>query len=278
MKNIIIATLNPEINKKIKIIYLINENEKIEEKNIYKKIIKNNLDYKILEDIILDKEIILKNSKKIKNKKIIFLGNKGAGKSVILANIGLILSKERIKTLIFDFDFNKTNYLIFNLKNKKKDENNIIKINSYLYYFGNFNNYFFKKSEIINIINKFENKFETILIDSSNDFSENEKILINNSNKKIFITEANLIEINKTKNILDKYKNKKIKSEEFEIILNKNNINSIDNDLLNKILKNKILGKIDYSNKFNLLINEKIKESIKNKQIMKIIKQIKGEK
>lgn len=266
-----------KINKKIKIIYLINENEKIKQKNIYKKIIKNNLNYKELEDIILNKEIKEKNIEKQKSKKIIFLGNKGSGKSVLLANIGLILSKEKIKTLIIDFDFNKTNYLIFNLKNKNKNENNIIKINSYLYYFGDFNNYFFKKLEIMNIINKFENEFETILIDSSNNFSEEEKILINKSNKKIFITEANLIEINKTKNILEKYKRKKIKSEEFEIIFNKNNINSIDNNLLNKIFKNKIIGKINYYNKFNLLINEKIKESIKNKQIIKIIKQIKGE-
>ena len=266
-----------KINKKIKIIYLINENEKIKQKNIYKKIIKNNLNYKELEDIILNKEIKEKNIEKQKSKKIIFLGNKGSGKSVLLANIGLILSKEKIKTLIIDFDFNKTNYLIFNLKNKNKNENNIIKINSYLYYFGDFNNYFFKKLEIMNIINKFENEFETILIDSSNNFSREEKILINKLNKKIFITEAYLIEINKTKNILEKYKRKKIKSEEFEIIFNKNNINSIDNNLLNKIFKNKIIGKINYYNKFNLLINEKIKESIKNKQIIKIIKQIKGE-
>ena len=86
-----------------------------------------------------------------------------------------------------------------------------------------------------------------------------------------------MIELNKTKNILEKYKSKKIKSEEFEIILNKNNINSIDNNLLEKILENKIIGKIDYSNKFNLLINEKVKECIKNKKIMKLIKQVKGD-
>lgn len=266
----IILKIN-KYNKKIKIIYLINENEKISEKYIYKKILKKDLDFKTLENIIIGKNINIEN----KNKKIIFLGNKGVGKSVLVANIGLFLSKEKIKTLIFDFDINKTNYLIFKLKNKKKDENNIIKINSFLYYFGNFNNYYIKKSEIFEIIEK--NEFEKILIDSSNDFSENEKIIINNSNKKIFITEPNLVEINKTKNILEKYKSKKIKIDDFEIILNKNNINSIDNNLIKKILKNKIIGKINYSNKFNLLINEKIKENIKSNQITKIIKQIKGE-
>ena len=262
-----------KFNKNIKIIYLINENERVKEKYIYKKILKNDLNFKILENIILEKESKIENTKEIKNKKSIFLGNKGSGKSVLVANIGLLLAKEKVKTLIMDFDFNKTNYLIFNLKNKKSDENNIFKINSFLYYFGKYIN----KNEICEIIYDFENKFEKILIDSSNNFSEDERLLINNSDKKIFITEPNLIEINKTKNILEKYKNKKIQSEEFEIVLNKNNINSIDDNLLRKILKNKIIGKIDYSSKFNLLINEKIKENIKNKQIVNIIKQIKGE-
>ena len=262
-----------KFNKNIKIIYLINENERVKEKYIYKKILKSDLNFKILENIILEKESKIEKTKEIKNKKSIFLGNKGSGKSVLVANIGLLLAKEKVKTLIMDFDFNKTNYLIFNLKNKKSDENNIFKINSFLYYFGKYIN----KNEICERIYDFENKFEKILIDSSNNFSEDERLLINNSDKKIFITEPNLIEINKTKNILEKYKNKKIQSEEFEIVLNKNNINSIDDNLLRKILKNKIIGKIDYSSKFNLLINEKIKENIKNKQIVNIIKQIKGE-
>lgn len=270
-KEDIILKIN-KINKKIKIIYLINENEKIEEKNIYKKILKKELNYKILENIILNKEKIIK---KTENKKIIFLGNKGVGKSILLSNISLILSKKKIKIAIIDLDYNKTIYFIFNLKNKKIEKNNSIKINSYLYYFRNFNNYDLKKIELINLLNKLEKEFEIILIDSAMDFSENEKILIKNSNKKIFITEANLIEINKTKNILEKYNNKKIKTEDFEIIINKNNINSIDENLVKKIFKNKIIGKIDYYNKFNLLINEKIKEEIKNKKILKIIEQIK---
>ena len=184
-----------KFNKNIKIIYLINENERVKEKYIYKKILKSELNFKILENIILEKESKIEKTKEIKNKKSIFLGNKGSGKSVLVANIGLLLAKEKVKTLIMDFDFNKTNYLIFNLKNKKSDENNIFKINSFLYYFGKYIN----KNEICERIYDFENKFEKILIDSSNNFSEDERLLINNSDKKIFITEPNLIEINKTK-------------------------------------------------------------------------------
>lgn len=268
----IITKIN-NINKNIKIICFENKNEEIVNKNIYKKYLKENLSCELLEKIILNKEEIVKKNNL--TKKIIFLGNRGSGKSIILANISLILSKQKQKVIILDFDINKTNYLIFNLKNKKAENSGIIKINSYLFYIGNFNKSLLKKQEILKLIEELEKNFDFLLIDTSGNFSEIEKILIKNSNKQFFITEANISELKKTKNILQKYKNNKIKSELFQIILNKNNLNSIDDTLIKKIIKNNIIEKIKYSNKFNRIINEKIKEIIERKDFIKIIKKIK---
>ena len=53
------------------------------------------------------------------------------------------------------------------------------------------------------------------------------------------------------------------------------NINSIDEDIIKKIFKNKkIIGKIKYSKKYNLFINCNIKEIVNKKEFLKIIKNI----
>ena len=75
------------------------------------------------------------------------------------------------------------------------------------------------------------------------------------------MSEANLIELKKSKNLLDIYINKwKIKKEKINILFNKVNSNSIDSKILKTLYSDfNILGKIKLSNNFNLIINNNLK-------------------
>ena len=88
-----------------------------------------------------------------------------------------------------------------------------------------------------------------------------------------------MIELNKTKKILEKYINKwKIKKEKIKVVFNKININSINSKILKNLFSDfKILGKINFSNKYNLIINNNLKILNKkiNKEYLSIIKKLK---
>lgn len=88
-----------------------------------------------------------------------------------------------------------------------------------------------------------------------------------------------MIELNKTKKILEKYINKwKIKKEKIKVVFNKININSINSKILKNLFSDfKILGKINFSNKYNLIINNNLKILNKkiNKEYSNIIKKLK---
>lgn len=59
--------------------------------------------------------------------------------------------------------------------------------------------------------------------------------------------ESNVLEIKKTKKFLI--------NNDIKIILNKLNINSIDEKIIEETLKKEIIGKINYSKSINLFIN-----------------------
>ena len=88
-----------------------------------------------------------------------------------------------------------------------------------------------------------------------------------------------MIELNKTKKILEKYINKwKIKKEKIKVVFNKININSINSKILKNLFSDfKILGKINFSSKYNLIINNNLKILNKkiNKEYLNIIKKLK---
>lgn len=101
-------------------------------------------------------------------------------------------------------------------------------------------------------------KYEKIIIDcSNNSFKCIEKI----ADLYIFLTEPNLIEINKSKKLLEKYLYEfNIKQNKIKLIFNKYNFYSIDINLLKNIFyKFNILGKIKLNNKYNFIINKNIK-------------------
>jgi len=105
------------------------------------------------------------------------------------------------------------------------------------------------KTKIINKINKNKNNFDYIFIDiqNTNNYKFYEKIIDEN----ILILNSNILEINKIKKVIIKNNFK------FNIILNNYNENSISEEILKKIFKNKIkvIGKIENNKKYNLIIN-----------------------
>ena len=133
------------------------------------------------------------------------------------------------------------------------------------------------KEEFYNILLELKNKYDLIIIDNSSEcFFEYTKEILNKSDTIFFLVEPNVIELKKSRNLLDIYINKwKIKKEKINIIFNKININSIDDKILKMIFSDfKILGKIKININYNLIINKNFKfinKKIK-KDYLKIIK------
>ena len=176
------------------------------------------------------------------------------------------------------------NYILTNIIkiNKKIDlisgdillnnqKNNLNKINN------NNSNFNLINSENINkkinlLINKLNKIYDLIIIDNS---SENNieilKNIINLSDKTIFISDTNLLEINKSIKLLQKYiLGNKINKNKFNILFNKYNSNSIDLNLLKKIFNElNILGYLKYSEKYNKLINKNNRFNFLNKKLRK---------
>lgn len=262
----------------------------------------------------LKKIIIEQNSKNKQNKKqkikevkelnsqkeiICILGSGGVGKSIFTVNLAKSLIYSKKKILIIDFDIlNNSLHTILGVKkysekiSKKIKENNLIKdkiglkelkikINKRIDLISGINLLFDSKYKINNIqfnnlFNDVKKFYDVIIIDTSSEcFFNYTKDIIKKSNINIFIVEPNLLEIQKSKNILKIYKEEwNIDNNKINIIFNKFNKNSIDINILKIIFSEyNIIGKIDINNKYNLIINKnanKIDKNIK-KEYLKII-------
>lgn len=209
------------------------------------------------------------NIKKIKknfNEIIAITGNYGSGKSLTTALLGK--ASKQFKTIIIDFDVlnNSINTLFRVPKYNKKPielKDYIKKVNSKLHILCGIDIFFNEKNKIsyekiYNIFQELKQQYELILIDTSSETNlKYIKTILTNSDKILFLLEPNMIEIKKAKNLLDIYiKDWKLPIYKFKMILNKVNINSIDEaivaDLFDKI---KIIGKINLSNRYTLLAN-----------------------
>ena len=276
-----------EINKEIKILkeMILENNKSVKNKKAPIEAIKN----KIKKETIRIKEKVFKKIKteeiiNKKNKTISIVGAPGVGKSIFISLLSKNIKNKKI--LIIDFDiFNKSLDLIFGYDVKKQKEKTIIRINnnidllSKVEMFFSENNYL-EKNKIKNILNNFSKKYDLIIIDNTSEYScDYTKEILKNSSRIIFLTDANLIELNKTKKILEKYINKwEIKKEIISIVFNKININSINNKILKNLFSDfNILGKISFDNKYNLIINSNLKKLNKkiNKEYLNIIKKLK---
>lgn len=280
-----------EINKEIKLLkeIILENNKKIEQNKKEKKI------NKILSILREEKIKIIKNSKinnikkfknkinKTQNKIISVVGIPGVGKSIFISLFSKNIKHKKI--LIIDFDiYNKSLDLIFGYNTKVQQEKAIIKINNNIDLLSKieifFKESYIEKNKIKNILDSFSKKYDFIIIDNTSEYScEHTKEILKNSDSIIFLSDANLIELNKTKKLLEKYVNKwKIEKERINVVFNKININSINNKILNNLFSDfNILGKINFSNKYNLIINNNLKILNKkiNKEYINIIKKMK---
>lgn len=270
-------------------------------------------DIEMLKDIILKDSTInkklnkvkfkqeLKDELKYKNKMYCILGNSGVGKSIFSVCFSNYLINNKNKILIIDFDIlNNSIHTILGTKKYSKKvkekliQNHIDNINDFnfkdLIIRANKNvdlltgiDILFNSEENINeiklleIIKQMKNKYDYIIVDTSSEcFFKYNKILIENSDKNIFLLEGNLLEITKAKRLLEMYeKNWKINPKKISIIINKYNKNSVDEKVIKNIFsKYEIIGKIRMSNLYNLVINKNNTNLYKNRENIKEYKKI----
>lgn len=233
------------------------------------------------------------NKEKIKEetKIITFLGISGVGKSISIINLAKELQKTKNKILIIDLDFfnNSIETLLqipsikykYKLEEQKNDfEKLTIKINSKIDLISKINlisESQFEENNILKIIKKLKDKYDLILIDTGNDYKNNYlKILINESEKIVFITEPNIIQIKKSKKLLEQHiQENKIEKSNTYILFNKIKNDTISFDILKNVFKEyNILGEINFIKNCNTLINQSMNEIFLEKEIKKQYKKI----
>lgn len=219
------------------------------------------------------------NNKKI----IIFCGNYNSGKSIVLVLFTKILFKKSKKNLVINFnEKNNDIFFILNKRNNKNNDENIIKKNKNLSSkIDVIDGKIFVENEKFNKekFERFNANYDRIYIENyfEND-SETEQEILKISDKIIFLSQTNLLEISKSKKILERYISRYlIEKEKIYILFNKYNKYSIDENLLKKIFfEFNSIGKIKFNNKYNLLLNGQVFMSIKKlrKEYFKIYKKI----
>ena len=233
-----------------------------------------------------EKQPLHKIIKKENKKEIICVsGTSGVGKSIFTVNLAKSLKQNKI--LIIDFDvLNNSLHTILGVKkypekirnkiNEQKTfqvEELAIKINSKIDLISGINLLFDSKFKISgikvrNILERLKNIYDVIIIDTSSEcFFDYTKEIMILCNLNIFITEANLVEIRKAKNLLNIYINSwKIPQRNFNILFNKYNKNSVDISILKHVFEGfKILGKLYTNEKYNLIINKNSKGNLDKK-------------
>lgn len=126
---------------------------------------------------------------------------------------------------------------------------------------------------IIESIKNIKEQYDLIIIDtSSNYLLESVKDLIDISNKSIFISGANVLEIRKAKELLEIYEEWGIEKEKINILFNKCTKESVDDEILKNIFKEyNIVGKINLNEYYDKAINT---NNIRIKEIQKELNQI----
>ena len=102
------------------------------------------------------------------------------------------------------------------------------------------------------------------------------KVVLANVDKVIFLLEPNLLEIKKAEGLLEIYiEDWEIHPKKIEILLNKVNINSVDQEIVKEIFGSfKIIGKINFSFKFTELANNVREGDLGLNKYVKILEKI----
>ena len=258
-----------------------------------------NLEIEKLKEIIKEKTIentskkIIKKNIKEKDlkisKSIAITGYFGSGKSLFTSLLAKTANKLNLKTLIIDFDIlNNSISTLFNISNYNKSkfydniEQYIIKINNNISIFNGVDILFNEDNKINfnkikEIIEKFKEKYNLILFDTSSEINlKYVKTALVNVQKIIFLIEPNLIELKKSKDLLEVYlEDWEIPRYKFNIVLNKVNVNSIDTEIINNIFSQiKIIGKINLSRNYTALANNTNFKFMNLKDYEKIIRKV----
>lgn len=293
LKKIVMNNEEKEINYKYKNIQE-NKNNKLiitdeEIKNIEKEIEEEYLNNTFISKIKNKFKNLFKN-KNDKNSEIILIsGTSGVGKSIFTVNIAKTFVKKKKTILIIDMDFYTNSIeILFGAKNKKikienynqeNEQNNfenlILKVNSKINLISKINTLFPEnKIEEITLLKQLENlkeKYDYIIIDTESQSENYLQIILDKCDKIIFLTEPNLLQIKKAKNILDKYINEwKIEKEKIFILFNKVKKDTICFNILKEVFSNyNIIGKINFIKNCNTLINQNMKSIFIENKIKK---------
>lgn len=231
------------------------------------------------------KEKILKNPKVIG-----ITGYFGCGKTLFTAMLAKSAGKMNLKTIIVDFDIlNNSINNLFNISKYNRNinfssilEQHIVKINNNINIFTGIDELFNEKNKINfekikELLEKLKEKYDLILFDTSSETNlKYVKTLLVNIEKIIFLVEPNLIEIKKSKELLEVYINDwEIPQYKFNLVLNKVNINSIDDEIISNLFdKIKIIEKINLSKKYTVLANNANSNIIDIKEYKNILRKI----
>lgn len=147
---------------------------------------------------------------------------------------------------------------------KKKEDNEIIEIKKTLHLFST-NGEEKSEIEILKQIKMWKEKYDVILIDIEKYFTS----LFEEIDKIIFLTEANILQIKKSKIYLEEsIKNYKIEQEKINIVFNKTTKDAFSINILKSALKEyNLLGKVNNINNCNLLINHNMNQAYLEKHI-----------
>lgn len=148
--------------------------------------------------------------------------------------------------------------------NEKKEDNSIIEIKKNLHLFST-NVEEKSEMEILKQIKMWKENYDVILIDTENYFTS----LFEEIDKIIFLTEANILQIKKSKIYLEEnIKNYKIEQDKINIVFNKVVKDSFSINILKNALKEyNLLGKVNNINNCNLLINHNMNQTYLEKNI-----------
>lgn len=245
-----------------------------------------------------------KNNQSENNENVVcILGPNGIGKSVF--SILLAQTMENKKCVIIDFDIlNQSLHTMLGVKKYKEKIKKGISKNDLINHNQDFEKYIIKtkmnidllsgmnlildgkyklsSKKIVNIIKKLKEKYDVIIFDTSpENFMDYTKELIFLSNKIIFISGANLLEVKKSEKLLEIYtKEWGVSKNKINIVFNRCTNKSIDTDILREIFNRyTILGKIQLNDYYDLVINKNMSQKSKiRKEIENIKKKIIKEK
>lgn len=235
----------------------------------------------------IEKEYIIQKGRKKGRKKektngviVMVTGRGGVGKSTFIVQIAKAIQEIKKDILILDFDL--LNHSISYMFSKAKAENigeiTLFKVDK---------NISILKGEQIkqnqkiigkeNSIEKLKMKYDIILIDTAVEcYLQTVQNLANKSDTILFISEANIPELRKTRKLLEIYEKQwNISKEKINIVFNRMKQDSIDSGILLEVFKGiEVLGEVGEIKNNNIMANQHMKKIFLEKEVQNQYKKI----